>query len=254
MTSGVVRRGDRLLRPMGPWSLAVHEFLRHLEAAGFDGSPRVLGIEGDREALTYIDGEVAVDPSWQPGQRHRLPPYARTGSALRRAAQLIRKLHQAAAGFRSPATASTPIRPQPGRSSRTATSAPGTPFTGTACRSASSTGTPLSRSTVADLAAAAWTFVPLAPPEQLSGAGFDPPPDLAPRLRLFLDAYGPADRRAILPALQRCKLATAERIKYWTVSASNAACSLECLAQELHWLQDISPDLAAASRRPGWQA
>ena len=66
MTSGVVRRGDRLLRPMGPWSLAVHEFLRHLEAAGFDGSPRVLGIEGDREVLTYIDGEVAVDP--QPGQ------------------------------------------------------------------------------------------------------------------------------------------------------------------------------------------
>jgi len=45
MTSGIVRRGDRLLRPMGPWSPAVHEYLRHLETAGFKGSPRVLGIE-----------------------------------------------------------------------------------------------------------------------------------------------------------------------------------------------------------------
>ena len=46
MTSGIVRRGDRLLRPMGPWSPAVHEYLRHLETAGFEGSPRVLGYRG----------------------------------------------------------------------------------------------------------------------------------------------------------------------------------------------------------------
>ncbi len=70
MTSGIVRRGDQLLRPMGPWSNAVHEYLRHLEAAGFEGSPRVLGIEGDREVLTFIDGEVAADPRWQPGHGH----------------------------------------------------------------------------------------------------------------------------------------------------------------------------------------
>jgi len=43
MTSGMTRRGDRLLRPMGPSSPAVHEYLRHLEAAGFDGAPRLLG-------------------------------------------------------------------------------------------------------------------------------------------------------------------------------------------------------------------
>jgi hypothetical protein len=78
MTSGIIRRGYRLLRPMGPWSPAVHEYLRHLEAAGFAGSPRVLGTEGNREVLTFIDGDVAVDPRWQPGHGHRLPPYART--------------------------------------------------------------------------------------------------------------------------------------------------------------------------------
>jgi hypothetical protein len=86
MTSGIVRRADRLLRPRGAWSPAVHEYLRHLEAAGFDGSARVLGTEGDREVLTFIDGDVAVDPRWQPGDGHRLPPYARTELALSGAA------------------------------------------------------------------------------------------------------------------------------------------------------------------------
>ena len=100
MTSGMTRRGDRLLRPMGPSSPAVHEYLRHLEAAGFGGAPRLLGIEGDREVLTFIDGDVADDRGWQPGHGHRLPPYARTDLALRGAGRLIGKLHTAAAGFR----------------------------------------------------------------------------------------------------------------------------------------------------------
>jgi hypothetical protein len=138
-----VRRGDQLLRPIGPWSPGVHEYLRHLEAAGFDGSPRVLGIEGNREVLTFIDGDVAMDPHWQPGHGHRLPPYARTDRALRAAARLIRKLHSAAAGF-APAITSYPStrdRHSRGRSSPTATLAPGTPSTATGHRLASSTGT-----------------------------------------------------------------------------------------------------------------
>lgn len=114
MTSGIVRRGDRLLRPMGPWSPAVHEYLGHLEAAGFEGSPRVLGTEGNREVLTFFDGDVATDPHWQPGHGHRLPPYARTDLALRGAAKLIRNLHSAAAGFR-PAITSYRFDPRPPR-------------------------------------------------------------------------------------------------------------------------------------------
>jgi hypothetical protein len=68
MTSDIVRRGDQLCRPLGPWSASVHEYLRHLESVGFTGSPRVLGVEPDREILTYLDGDVAVDPQWQPGR------------------------------------------------------------------------------------------------------------------------------------------------------------------------------------------
>ncbi len=228
MTSGIVRRGDRLLRPVGPWSPAVHEYLRHLEAAGFAGSPRVLGTEGDREVLTFLEGDVAVDPLWQPGHGHRLPLYARTDLALRGAAELSRKLHCAAAGFR-PAITSYRFDPRPPRPGEVVSHGDLGPWN-TVYRD----GIPVAFidwdsagpvDPLADLAAAAWTFVPLAPPGQLTEAGFDPLPDLPARLRTFVDAYGLADRPAILPELQQCTLDQPE---------------------QLRWLQDIAADLARA--------
>jgi hypothetical protein len=76
--------------------------------------------------------------------------------------------------------------------------------------------------------------------------GFDPLPDLPERLRLFVDAYGLADRVSVVPALQRTPLATAECIKYWPIDASGAATSLEFLAGQLRWIHSISADLARA--------
>jgi hypothetical protein len=58
LSAGVVRTGDTVRRPMGPWSPSVHALLRHLD--GFDGAPRLLGVdERGREVLEYIEGEVA---------------------------------------------------------------------------------------------------------------------------------------------------------------------------------------------------
>jgi hypothetical protein len=228
MTSGIVRRGDRLLRPMGPWSPSVHDYLRHLEAAGFDGSPRVLGIEGSREVLTFIEGDVANDPDWQPGHGHRLPPYARTDLALSGAADLILKLHRAAAGFR-PTITSYRFHPHPPRAGEIVSHGDLGPWN-TVYRH----GIPVAFidwdaaqpvDPLADLAAAAWTFVPLASPDQLRESGFEPPPDLGARLRIFLDAYGLKERKAVLPELERCTLGEPE---------------------PLHWLREISPQLARA--------
>jgi len=42
-TSAVVRVGETVRRSTGHWTPAVHGVLRHLERAGFEGSPRVLG-------------------------------------------------------------------------------------------------------------------------------------------------------------------------------------------------------------------
>jgi hypothetical protein len=209
MTSGMTRRGNRLLRPMGPWSPAVHEYLRHLQAAGFDGAPRLLGIEGGREVLTFIDGDVANDPRWQPGHGHRLPPCARTDLALRGAGRLIRRLHVAASGFQ-PLITSYRFDPRPPRPGEIFSHGDLGPWN-TVYRD----GIPVAfidwdaaqpADPMADLTDAARTFVPLAPPGLLAEAGFDPLPDLAARLRTFLDAYGLTDRKAILPALRRCAL------------------------------------------------
>ncbi len=228
MTRGIVRRGDKLLRPMGSWSPAVHEYLRYLEGAGFEASPRVLGTEGGREVLTFIDGDVAMDPLWQPGHGHRLPPYARTEAALRAAAKLIRDLHVASSGFR-PAVTCYRSHPYPPTSGEIISHGDLGPWN-TVYRN----GLPVAFidwdaahpvEPLADLADAAWTFVPLAPPGQLAEAGFDPIPDLPARLRAFLDAYGLVDRKSILSALEQ---------------------SVSDEPERLRWLQHVLPDLARA--------
>jgi Phosphotransferase enzyme family len=246
-TSDIVRDGDRLRRPLGPWSASVHEFLRHLESVGFTGAPTVIGVEPDREILTYIDGDVANDPLWQPGHGDRRPPYARTNKALIGAAQLIRRLHAAAAGF-EPVHTDYRFHPHPPRVGEIVSHGDLGPWN-TVYRE----GIPVAFidwdaaqpvDPIVDLAAAAWEFVPLAPPDQLRESGFDPVPDVSTRLRLFLDTYGLADRHLIVPALQRAKLLAAERVKYAPIGPADAAMSLEYYAGQLRWLQDISDDLA----------
>jgi hypothetical protein len=94
MSGGVVRMGDTVRRPAGPWTPAVHALLTHLHAAGFRGAPRPLGIdEHGREILTFIPGTVP----W-PGHFRLLDG----DSQLRRVARLIRDFHDAVAGFTPP--------------------------------------------------------------------------------------------------------------------------------------------------------
>lgn len=91
VTGGVVRVGDTVRRPVRAHSPAVHALLRHLEAAGFDGAPRFLGMDGQgREVLSYVDG---VTPP------HPLPAYAVGDNALVGVARLLRRYHDAVAGF-----------------------------------------------------------------------------------------------------------------------------------------------------------
>jgi hypothetical protein len=58
-----------------------------------------------------------------------------------------------------------------------------------------------------------------------------------------VDAYGMTDRRAIVPALQRCLLQATDRVKYAPLTASEAADVLEYHARELRWLHSILPQL-----------
>jgi hypothetical protein len=94
MTDGVVRVGRTVRRPVRPHTPAVHALLRHLEAVGFEGAPRVLGIDAqNREVLTYLPGEVPHRP---------LPAYALSEATLVRLAELQLRYHQAVVGFEPP--------------------------------------------------------------------------------------------------------------------------------------------------------
>ncbi|HEX2295101.1 MAG TPA: phosphotransferase [Actinomycetota bacterium] len=87
----VVRVGDTVRRPAGPWTPGVHALLRHLEAAGFDGAPRVLGVdELGREVLTFVEGDVVY-----PDHVDLIAP----DEALAEVAGLVRAFHDAVAGF-----------------------------------------------------------------------------------------------------------------------------------------------------------
>ncbi|HUP99153.1 MAG TPA: phosphotransferase [Aeromicrobium sp.] len=59
---GVEHAGRTVRRPAGPWTPAVHEFLRFLCAEGLRGVPEVQGIDGEQEVLTHVTGRsVPID-------------------------------------------------------------------------------------------------------------------------------------------------------------------------------------------------
>lgn len=90
----VVRVGDTVHRPIGHWSPAVHSLLDHLEAVGFSGAPRHLGIDDrGREVLSYLPGAVANWP-W--------PRVMLTDDGPRKVGDWLRRYHSAVASFAPP--------------------------------------------------------------------------------------------------------------------------------------------------------
>lgn len=87
----VVRAGDTVRRPTLPTHPATHALLAHLDAVGFEGAPRFLGMDRlGREVLSYVPGEAVTAP---------YPAWAMTGQALASVAALLRRFHDAAASF-----------------------------------------------------------------------------------------------------------------------------------------------------------
>jgi hypothetical protein len=181
----VHRVGDTVRRPLRPTSGATHALLRHLEEVGFDGAPRVLGVDdAGREVLSYVPGQAVTAPA---------PAWGLTDDALRSVGRLLRRFHDATAAF----------DPAPYRWSHAAPA----PFDGHGIahndpnldnvvfrdgRAVALIDFDLAGpgSPVWDVAAAARLWAPLRDPADVPHArSLD-------RLRLFLDAYGlPSDQR-----------------------------------------------------------
>lgn len=197
-TSSVWRRGATIRRSTGPWTPAVHGLLRHLEAGGFEGAPRVLGLdEQGREVLTYLEGEVPAYPT---------APELWSDGVLEELARLLRRLHDATVGLDLP----------DGRWREGAAAREGGEVVchndvahyNTVFRA----GRPVALidwdfaapgPRAWDVAYAAYRFVPLSPDQRAVRLGAVLPVDRPGRLRRFCDAYGLVERAGLVDTILR---------------------------------------------------
>jgi hypothetical protein len=94
VTQGIVRIGDTVRRPLRPFGLTVQAYLAHLRDAGFTGAPLPFGVdEQRRKILSFVPGDVPRNP---------LPPETAGDDVLVALARLIRRLHEASAGWVPP--------------------------------------------------------------------------------------------------------------------------------------------------------
>ncbi|ARQ72406.1 phosphotransferase [Streptomyces marincola] len=206
--AGVVRVGDTVRRPAGPWTPAVHALLAHLDAVGYRAAPRPLGIdEQGREVLTFAPGATV----W-PERFPLLDPADR----LARVARLIRAFHDAVAGFTPPEDARWNAM-IPADGAEIIAHHDLAPWN-LVVEEAADTWTFIDWDLAApgtrlwDLAWAALGFVPLSGNPAFRRADRD----AAARLRLFADAYGLDDeeeRRALVPLLPQRALAMYDFLK-----------------------------------------
>lgn len=186
MTGGVntiLRIGDRVHRPAGEWTPAVHAVLEHLAAKGFHGAPRAHGFDAEgREILDFVPGDV-------PGSEAVV-----SDEALAEVGALLRGLHDATADFVPPAGAIWYFEPR--EPSDVICHGDVAPYN-TVFRDGRPVGlidfdTAHPAPRVWDVAYTAYRFVQLVE----DGA---PPEEQARRLALFVDAYGLGARdRAVL--------------------------------------------------------
>jgi 8-oxo-dGTP diphosphatase len=197
---GAVRIGTTVRRPAGPWTPAVHALLAHLDKAGLDGVPRILGVDArGREVSVFLPGRSADVTS-------EVVPDAVLVDGVR----WLRRFHEAVASFRP--DPSLPWRNEPGRALGPGEIVchhdagaynwriEGDRVTGVVDWDMAGPGRPLD-----DLAFVAWNTLPL--------AKVVPPSVVAGRLRLMSDAYGGVDPVAILDAVDGRITAAAGRME-----------------------------------------
>ncbi|GAA1969718.1 phosphotransferase [Catenulispora subtropica] len=86
----VVRHGEIVDRPAQAHAPAIHRFLDALAEHGFTGAPKPVGLGDGREQLTYVAGDVALQP---------YPAWSMTDAALASVGALLRRFHQASSAI-----------------------------------------------------------------------------------------------------------------------------------------------------------
>lgn len=184
LVDGTVTVSDGLvLRPVRPWTGAVHALLTHLREQGLDCVPEPVGVRDDVEAVTFLEGDSGAD-----GLRHQ---YDEAG--VRSAAVLLRRIHEASQSFEPPDGAewSHPVVP----GARTVCHGDPAPWN-FVWHDGEAVGLidwdhASPAPAVEDVAHALDTFAPFRPDDvALEDHGFASAPDRVARVRAFLSAYG----------------------------------------------------------------
>jgi hypothetical protein len=177
LTEGVVRVGNTVRRPMGPHSPFVHRLLRHLEAVGFDGAPRVLGVDQrGREVLSFLDG-------WVPPNLDHF-----SDKTLTVAARLLRRFHDGTAGCELAAEHEVVCHNDPSPCNYV--------FAGARPVALIDFDHAAPGDRLRDVAYAGWLWT-------LSADDGPPVPEQARRLRLMAESYGLNDLGALFDAVLR---------------------------------------------------
>jgi Ser/Thr protein kinase RdoA (MazF antagonist) len=230
----------------------VHAFLRHLADAGFDGAPRVVGMDDEgREVLTFIEGDVlAAGSTWRPGQPTPWPPWARTDECLAATARLLESFHDAASTFVPPDGAIWRQYHAPvlGHDEIVCNGDIGPHNT------VYRNGLPVGfidwdgvrpNHPLVEFGAAVWKYVPLGNDAYFEASDFPEAPSLAHRVAAFARAYGIHDRDGVRWALQQACQRSLEPARYWPITPAEGAVAFRFVAAELEWLDEVIDGLVA---------
>jgi hypothetical protein len=187
----VVRVGDTVRRPWRPTSPSTHALLQHMEEVGFDGAPRLLGVDDrGREVLTYVPGATISPP---------YPPWSLTTQALESVARLLHRYHEAVASFDGgglPWQLPVPDRFTTGLVSHNDPNMDNIVFRDGVAVALIDFDLAGPGSRVWDVAAAARLWAPLRPDVDIADARRG---QSLQRLRIFVDTYGlPGDQRELV--------------------------------------------------------
>lgn len=213
----VVREGNTVRRPAGPWSATVQRLLAHLAAGGFEGAPAPLGLsqDGTEELVTYLPGEIGHDFA---------APYVRSDASLVAVARLLRGLHDVSATF---VRSDTDIWYMPVREPAEVICHGDAATYNTVFRDGVpvafidfDTAHPAPR--IWDAAYTAYRFVPLYAPDEAELT--QPVGEVRRRIALFAEAYGLTDaERAALPTVAAERLRAHLELMRSQAAAGNAA-------------------------------
>ena len=216
----------------------MHGLLKYLENAGFEGVPRVKGVENGHEVLSYVEGKAGLRP-W--------PEVLISDSGLTQLAEFLKSYHLTVKDYVPPEDTEwcvPNVKWQPGLIVRHGDLGPwNTIWSNDVLQGVIDWDFAEPGEAIMDLAQLAWHIVPLRGSAFWQDAGFKEPPVLRDRLGVLCEAYGGFRPGCVIHALldlqkvEISRISTMRRkgIEPWSTYYSRG--DLDVSRRERDWLR-----------------